>query len=149
MEMTHCSTKKFVSFANFQPSPLFSLIGVNAAEGRIRSYMDALDGEQLVNEYRTVRKAATLPNWIRAMLVQTLEKRPAFLLGRTSKFAQSWMQWWNAPVGLVWSLSPQNCFLLLYVFSFYRIARYRGVSGNVEYSGIPQQMGRCVCIRRG
>jgi len=52
----------------------------------MRSYLEALEGEDPIAAYNDLRLAATLPDWLRWIARKFLDKRRAFLLGCMRKF---------------------------------------------------------------
>ena len=62
------------------------LVGINAAEGNFKSFLQALEGEDVINEYSTLIRASGIPNWLRWILCKVLDKRRAHLLGSSRKF---------------------------------------------------------------
>ena len=56
------------------------LISINAADGNLRSFVEALEGEDMVDSYRPLYSAANLPNIIRPVIKQFIDKRRATLL---------------------------------------------------------------------
>ena len=61
------------------------LVGINAAEGNFKSFLEALEGEDIINEYTTLIRASGIPNWLRWILCKVLDKRRAHLLGSSRK----------------------------------------------------------------
>jgi fatty acid amide hydrolase len=56
------------------------LVAINAAEGNMRNFVEALEGEELIPEYGTLWKASNLPNWLRPIVLQLIDKRRGHLL---------------------------------------------------------------------
>ena len=61
------------------------LVGINAAEGNFKSFIEALEGEDIVLEYTPLVRASSIPNWLRWLLCKVLDKRRALLLGSSRK----------------------------------------------------------------
>ena len=65
------------------------------AEGSGRSYVEALEGEKLLPGYKTLILASRLPDVIRWMARQVLDKRRSYLLGCTKRQGISVHEFWN------------------------------------------------------
>ena len=61
------------------------LVGINGAEGNFKSFLEALEGENIIDEYTTLVSASSIPNWLRWILRKVLDKRRAHLLGSSRK----------------------------------------------------------------
>ena len=61
------------------------LVGINGAEGNFKSFLEALEGEEIISEYTTLVRASNLPNWLRWILCKVLDKRRAHLLKNSRK----------------------------------------------------------------
>jgi fatty acid amide hydrolase len=58
------------------------LVAINTAEGYMRSYVEALEGEELLPEYYPLLRAASLPEAVRQVLVRCLDVRRSHLLAQ-------------------------------------------------------------------
>ena len=59
------------------------LVALNAAEGNLKGFVDALEGEPMIDDYTLLRRAANLPNWLRPMVAAVLDERRSHLLRQT------------------------------------------------------------------
>lgn len=64
------------------------LVSINGAEGNFKSFLEALEGEDVINEYSTLIRASSIPNWLRWILCKVLDKRRAHLLGSSRKYCK-------------------------------------------------------------
>lgn len=62
------------------------LVSINAAEGNFKSFLEALEGEEIINEYTTLITASGIPNWLRWILRKVLDKRRAYLLENSREY---------------------------------------------------------------
>jgi fatty acid amide hydrolase len=56
------------------------LVAINAAEGNFRSFVEALEGEQMISEYDTLHQASNLPNLLKPVIMALIDKRRGHLL---------------------------------------------------------------------
>lgn len=77
------------------------LVGINAAEGNFRSYIEALEGEDIILEYTTLVRAANVPNWLRWLLVRILDERRGHLLGSSRSGGISVFELWKKTADLM------------------------------------------------
>jgi fatty acid amide hydrolase len=61
-------------------------VKINAAEGNMRSFIEALEGEEMLPEFNTLRLTLGLPDLPRWIIRQFVDKRRSFLLGCSSTF---------------------------------------------------------------
>ena len=60
------------------------LVAINAAEGNFKNYVDAVEGETMIDDYTLLRRAANLPNVLRPLAAAALlDERRAHLLRQT------------------------------------------------------------------
>jgi len=62
-------------------------VGLTSAEGNMRSFLEALEGEKMIPDYLPLALAASLPNWIRNIAKLFVPKRIKHILGCASKSA--------------------------------------------------------------
>jgi fatty acid amide hydrolase len=87
---------------SFPSSPYRRLVGINAAEGDMRSYVEALEGEEMIQEYQTLYKASILPNFLRPLLCRfLLDKRRAHLVGNAQSGGLQVHQLWDHAADLL------------------------------------------------
>lgn len=65
------------------------LFGINASDGNMRCYMDGLEGEEIVDQFKFLNNIASLPNFVRFFLKKVLDKRRSFLLGCAGELLRS------------------------------------------------------------
>ena len=70
------------------------LIGINGAEGNFKSFIAALEGEEVIDEYKPLIQASSIPNWLRYILCKVLDKRRAHLLGSSRNGGVSVYELW-------------------------------------------------------
>lgn len=58
----------------------YRYVAINGAEGNMRGFIDAVEGELLIPAYRTLYAASNLPNWLRPVVSLFLDKRRSALL---------------------------------------------------------------------
>mgnify|MGYP003497626818 FL=1 len=56
------------------------MASIISSEGNLRSFVEALEGEKMIADYRKLYLAMNVPNWVRPLLVLFLDKRRASLL---------------------------------------------------------------------
>ena len=61
------------------------LVGVNAADGNMRGYAEALEGEEFGDEYKFLYSIANMPNYVRFFAKLAIDKRRRSLLKCASK----------------------------------------------------------------
>mmetsp|Transcript_29057 Transcript_29057/g.41095 ORF Transcript_29057/g.41095 Transcript_29057/m.41095 type:complete len:593 (+) Transcript_29057:239-2017(+) len=59
------------------------LLGLNAAEGNMRSFIEGLEGEEICDQYKFLYKIANLPNPIRFLAKKVIDERRSWLLACT------------------------------------------------------------------
>ena len=59
------------------------LVAINGAEGNMRSYVEALEGEEPIPEYNLLLRMSNLPSWLRWVALCVLDERRAHLLRQT------------------------------------------------------------------
>jgi len=59
------------------------LVSINGAEGNMRSYVEALEGEEPIPEYNLLLRMSNLPSWLRWAALCMLDERRAHLLRQT------------------------------------------------------------------
>jgi Asp-tRNA(Asn)/Glu-tRNA(Gln) amidotransferase A subunit family amidase len=62
------------------------LVKINAAEGKLRSFQEALEGEPLIPEFNTLRLATHMPDLLRWIARKVVDERKAYLLGCASTY---------------------------------------------------------------
>ena len=77
------------------------LVGINAAEGNFKSFLEALEGEEVIDEYKPLIQASSIPNWLRWMLCRVLDKRRAHLLGSSRNGGISVFDLWKTTADLL------------------------------------------------
>jgi len=71
------------------------LLSLNGADGNFRCYMDALEGEKLNKNYRTLYGAANLPNFLRPFLRKILDKRRGCMINCLRSGGLSVHEYWD------------------------------------------------------
>lgn len=73
------------------------LAAIDVAEGNCRSYVEALEGEEHIAEYNLLLRAATMPNWIRWLILRSgfLDDRIAHLFRQTVSGGISAYELWQ------------------------------------------------------
>jgi len=56
------------------------LVAINAAEGKGRSFVEALEGEPMLHQYNTLLTSIKFPDWLRFILCKVLDARRSHLL---------------------------------------------------------------------
>lgn len=113
---------------------------INAAEGNFRSFVDALEGEQIVPEYNALLLASNLPNLLRPLVLRLLEPRRAHLLAQTRSGGLTVMELWQKTAELAemrskWSNGmSENDFDAVIYPSMPLPAFKHGVSGQMTSS---------------
>jgi len=60
----------------------------------MKSFIEGLEGEEVVEEYNTLIRASNVPNWLRWILCKVLDKRRAHLFGSGSElFCKNCLTW--------------------------------------------------------
>lgn len=77
------------------------LVGINGAEGNFKSYIEALEGEEIILEYTTLVRATNVPNWLRWILCRVLDERRAHLLGSSRSGGISVFELWKKTADLL------------------------------------------------
>mmetsp|Transcript_10451 Transcript_10451/g.19049 ORF Transcript_10451/g.19049 Transcript_10451/m.19049 type:complete len:572 (+) Transcript_10451:335-2050(+) len=57
------------------------MVKINGADGNMRQYKEALEGEDFVPEFNTLRQAANVPNLLRPLIRTLIDKRRGHLIG--------------------------------------------------------------------
>jgi len=116
------------------------LVAINGAEGDMRSYLEALEGEELIDEYKTLLKASKLHDWLRWLAVRLMDKRRAHLLRQTRTGGTTvWELWQRAAEILelrsVWADALQEAGLDAIIHPAMPIAAIKhGLSGKLTAS---------------
>ena len=61
------------------------IVALNGADGNMRQFIDALEGEKMIDSYKTLYIASNLPNILRSFVRKVVDKRRASLLGSVSE----------------------------------------------------------------
>jgi fatty acid amide hydrolase len=70
------------------------LVAINGAEGNMRSFVEALEDEEVIPEYNLLLRASRLPYWLSCILRRVVDPRLAHLLSKTrSGGIQVWELW--------------------------------------------------------
>jgi len=77
------------------------LVGINGAEGNFKSFLEALEGEDIIDEYKTLVIASSIPNWFRWILGKVIDKRRAHLLGSSRNGGISVHELWQTTADLL------------------------------------------------
>jgi fatty acid amide hydrolase len=77
------------------------LVAINAAEGNFRSYIEALEGEQMISEYNLLATASNLPSFFRWLLLKVLDKRRGHLLSKAQSGGISAYDVWQLTADLL------------------------------------------------
>ncbi|CAB9507550.1 Glutamyl-tRNA(Gln) amidotransferase subunit A [Seminavis robusta] len=113
------------------------LVGINSAEGNFKSFLEALEGEECINEYSTLIRASNIPDWLRWILVRVLDKRRAHLLGSTRNGGISVFELWKRTAELLslrsaWSDAVREAGVDALVYPGFPIpAAPHGISGDL------------------
>jgi hypothetical protein len=78
--------KSFPLTMEYHSIILCRLVKINGADGNMRQYQEALEGEDFVPEFNTIRQAANVPNLLRPLIRALIDKRRSHLLGCTSEW---------------------------------------------------------------
>lgn len=123
------------------------LVQINAAEGNFKSYLEALEGEDIILEYTTLVRSSNVPNWLRWILCTILDARRAHLLGSSRSGGISVFELWKKAADLLalreaWSNAFQAAELDAIVYPGFPIpAVPHGTSGDltaaVSYMFLP------------
>ena len=62
------------------------MVKLNSAEGKIRHFREALEGEPFIEEFNTLQLATLMPDFIRWIARKVLDERKAYLLSCASKY---------------------------------------------------------------
>jgi fatty acid amide hydrolase len=62
------------------------MVKINGADGNMRQYKEALEGEDFVPEFNTLRQAANVPNLLRPLIRTLIDKRRGHLIGCASEW---------------------------------------------------------------
>lgn len=76
------------------------LVALNAGDGSFKAFLDALEGEQPVDEYKPIILASKLPDAMRWILVRLLDKRRSTLLQQTRASGLSVREYWEKTADL-------------------------------------------------
>jgi len=71
------------------------IVALNAADGNMRQFVDALEGEKMIDSYMTLYIASNLPNIFRSFLRKVVDKRRATLLGSVKSGGLSVHEYWG------------------------------------------------------
>ena len=71
------------------------VVAVNGAEGNMRSFVEALEDEEIIPEYRVLLRASRLPSWLSRVLRWVVEPRLAHLLSQTKSGGTSVWELWQ------------------------------------------------------
>jgi fatty acid amide hydrolase len=58
------------------------LAAINSAEGSFRNFTEGLEGEPVIDEYVPIVVASQIPDWLRWIVIQLIDKRRGHLLGQ-------------------------------------------------------------------
>jgi len=71
------------------------LIRLSAADGNFRGYVEGLEGEDMIEQYKTLYAASRIPNWLRPILRMIIDKRRSTLLGCTRSGGLTVHDYWQ------------------------------------------------------
>lgn len=71
------------------------LVAINGAEGNMRSFIEALEDEELIPEYNMLLRASRLPSWLSWVLRCVVDPRLAHLLSSTRSGGISVWELWE------------------------------------------------------
>jgi len=88
-------------------------VALNAAEGNMRGFTEALEGEALIPHYNTLYAASNLPNFLRPLVSLMLDERRASLVKAASYGGISVYDFWQRSADLIelrkkWTQAYQN-----------------------------------------
>lgn len=79
--------------SGWETYPLF--VGIQAADGNFKCYVDALEGEDHIYLYNTLKKAANIPNFLRPIVRMVLDKRRSSLIAESKSGGLSTRKYWD------------------------------------------------------
>jgi fatty acid amide hydrolase len=95
------------------------LVALNSGDGSFKTFLDALDGEPVVDEYATLIMAAKLPDFLRWIVVRFLDRRRSTLLQQTRAGGLTVREYWEKTADLTsyrtqWAEAMQGFDALVY-----------------------------------
>lgn len=76
------------------------LVALNAGDGSFKAFLDALEGEPVVDEYATLIMAGKLPDFLRWIAVRLLDRRRSALLQQSRARGLSVREYWEKTADL-------------------------------------------------
>mmetsp|Transcript_34149 Transcript_34149/g.50185 ORF Transcript_34149/g.50185 Transcript_34149/m.50185 type:complete len:617 (+) Transcript_34149:99-1949(+) len=70
-------------------------VAIMAADGNMRAYVDALEGEDMIQTYKTLYRSSNVPNFLRPLVKLVIDKRRGHLIGVTRSGGTSVHQYWQ------------------------------------------------------
>lgn len=71
------------------------LVAINAADGNMRAYTEALEGETMIDSYNTLYRASNLPNFLRPIISKLLDKRRGHLIRQSRSGGLNVRDYWQ------------------------------------------------------